>query len=403
MSQMRQTSEGAELFVPGLKIKAGGGLKLGPQGLEIDCLALRQLCNFRTSSNFSDINGDCGIAWSVVPTQVGKNQPIVIQMAGLSPGGMATAMITPLPSGSPSVVNLQADNTGTVTAESGTVLMDGPEGNYEVRVLVAGCKLGPEKVQIEVVDYAALQACNGYVTVTPTFNVSAAPNNSNVALTISLNNTNSGPVTVNLPQVVLPAGLTSTQQIGGVIKTVQGGGSEQLNYMLSATNSGQNAIAASLTIPANFASYVCNGSTFSAGGGAATVQLNPTPGPACGLVIQSFSASTSTISSGNQTSFVLVLKNTGTNPITNLSGTVPIGGNGITSSPTPLLLAASNLTLAPGASHTLSATASFTLTDPGAGAKIVYATTSNGVFSGTCNGTQVSNSASVSTTVTVTP
>ena len=142
MSQVEQAGKQV-VCLPGgtLSLKPFGGLVMTPEGLAIDCNQLVVLCNLKQSNSFSDSN-ICGINWSVTPTQVGQNQAVTVQMAGLRPLSSAIILITG-PGGSSNNYQVIADNTGTVTAQVGSIVMDGPEGNYAIKPLVPGCKLDP--------------------------------------------------------------------------------------------------------------------------------------------------------------------------------------------------------------------------------------------------------------------
>lgn len=385
----------------GLKIAPLGGLKLTPAGLAIDCSILQTLCNFRKGSAYSEAS-DCGVTWSLSPTQVGQNQPIAVQVAGLQPYGMATLLVKG-PNNTQTVVSLSADNTGTVSAAAGSVIMDGPEGNYEAVLLVAGCKLDPESVGFQVVNFAAQQACQGYVTVTPQFSNSSFANGGTGSLLIALSNSNAGTVTVTLPQITLPAGLSSSLQIGGTQHVLNGGETKTLSYVVSAANTGTSDLTATLNIAAGAATYLCGGQVRSAGGGQASVAITPPPLPACQLQLISLVSDKSSASSGSPVTLTAILKNGGQNVITGINGSVNVGGSGIATTPITPQLVANGLTLQPGASIPLTVTFTPVLTNPGAGAKNITVTLQAGVFVGSCNGSSVGSIGSYSTTIVVTP
>jgi hypothetical protein len=400
---VRATSSGMALPPGELKIAPGSALVINALGqLDIDCNILAKRCRLKSGSNFND-SGDCGVTWSATPTQVAQNQPITVSLAGLSPFSTMIVLVSG-PNGSYSNVQMQADNTGTIGGLEGAILMDGPEGNYTIQPLVPGCKLTPAVINASVVNFAAQEACKGFVSVTPVFSDSQVSNGSTVNFTLQVQNTNAGAVTVTLPPMTLPAGLQvqgSAPQINNLV--VNGNTSESVSFILKGANVSVADLLESISILPGQASYVCGGSIRSAGGGQANITVKAPPAPACGIAITSLVFNTAAVSSGGSATLTLKIKNIGTSAVTNFNGTSAVTGAGITFTPSVMQLSAANLTIGAGQEVTLTASGNFTLEAPVTTLKTATALVQAGNFNGICGGTNITTSNTFSSSLSVTP
>lgn len=260
-----------------------------------------------------DCCDDCKFTWQVNPANASVGSYVQFTAAGLRSKQKVSVVFQ---NGQYyKDYTFQADSSGIVSNES--ILLVGPPGMYVVRPTAENCTPDPFSSAISV--SANVQtACSGNVTITPSFSKMVVTEGGQVNLVLKVQNTNNNAVTVNMSQITLPANLTTTTPVLLQNEVVPANSYILKTWTLDATNPNLTDSVQSLLIPSGAGSYVCGNDQYNAGGGTASTTVTKTPAPACGLVIQSFTAVPSSITSGQSATLKLVLKNTGTTLLTNI-------------------------------------------------------------------------------------
>ncbi len=197
--------------------------------------------------------------------------------------------------------------------------------------------------------------CANSVTMTPSFQYATIASGQQIGLRITVCNNNPIAIDFQLPPLTLPAGLFGTIKIP---KTSIGGQScEDFDFILNVN--GEVGTSKTLVLGSGTGLYVCKGGQYSASGGQTTVQVTaPTGLGACGLSIESFAWTPAEIFNGGNSQLCLVLKNTGSNPITNIVVPAIAGPAGFSGAPISGVIAS----LAAGATTQLCTTGVITHT-----------------------------------------
>lgn len=338
--------------------------------------------------------GDCEFSWSLLPFEV-------------SPGGIAKFTAVNLPpniqfhlditgEGTNYLLALTSNGAGVCNAD---VVMPLLGGTYQITPQVQNCTAKPLRNSVTVVtavqNPGAPCECLGTVTITPVFVTPVMYSGTQVDVAFVVTNHNSCPATdITLPALTLGDGLTAIPgdelAISGL--TVAGNSSTTLTHRVTVANGTADDLNVNISVPQSTATYKCGGATFYAGGGAGYGVIKSSATGTCALAIDSFGFSPASIVNGGTALVTLVLKNNGSNPITNVAiGPINVGAGIVTCTPASDLEAVGE-TIAPGASLTLTATCAFTAAPLAVGTQHAHQLLiPAGAAVGTCNFGNVSN------------
>lgn len=386
--------------IPAIPIALNSGLFINAKGeLDVDCAIMGSKCAWPVGPTSP---APAPFTWTVAPSRITEGQQVTVNVSGLLPFALFTVRVTPQV-GTIEYLPLTADANGNVVnaklrlgnAQDAVVFTPIYVGgtpnvsNYSVEVLPCG-------VQEEC-------TCQGSATVTPFVTSNSIVSGQSVSLLLVVKNTNSCPITsFNLPALNLPAAFTSATPVSISNATIPGKGTRTFEFILQAQNLGANPEAVSITVPASSGTYLCDGNSFSAGGGTVSLTIAPATGSYCGLAIDSFAYSAASVAEGVSVNLSVTVRNSGSSPITNIAmPNLFIGGPDvqITAGATAIGFPAI-ATLAPGTTHTVTVAVTYNALVPNPANHTVILP-AGGVY-GTCNGSQISNGVARQATVTIT-
>ena len=349
-------------------------------------------CCEKEASDCDTINTTgCNFSWSITPIQTTPGGTVTFNGINLPPN--ANFQVKVVGTNTEYYWSIQSDSAGGAIA---TMQMPIAAGPYQFTPIVNNCRALPLRNSVTVI--AAIDVgtspcdCLGTVVIQPVFVETILYSGTQTNLLFTVTNTNSCPATeINLPPITLPNGLVSGPiSLNNV--TVAGNSIQTFTFAITANNSTASDIQAGVVIPAQFATYKCNGVTHYAGGGSAYATIKSTVTGSCNLIIESFTVSPIAISNNGTATYTLKVKNTGTNPINNLQfGPINLA-SGIVATTPPVSLAASGVSLAAGATHTVTATAAFKATPLTVGQQHAHQILiPAGAITADCNFGQISN------------
>jgi hypothetical protein len=213
------------------------------------------------------------------------------------------------------------------------------------------------------------------------------------SLVLTVRNTNSCPAKeISVPTIVLPTGLSSTTQINLSNVTVAGNSSVTFTYEVTANNTTATDIQTEIRLMPNTMTYKCGGTTFFAGGGSSHATIKSSVTGNCALAITELSVTPAAIANGGAVTYVMKVKNTGTNAIVNMN-LAPVALSSLLATFTPAsTLSISNVNLAVGAEHTITIAGNVTVSPLPAGTQHAHQVLINsGAVTGTCNYGLISN------------
>lgn len=338
----------------------------------------------------------CHFSWSITPIQ--NTAGGTVTFSGVNLPANAIFQVHVVGTNTNYYWTINADAAGVANA---TMTLPLEVGSYQFTPIVHSCRALPASNSVSVVASGPITpgSCNclGNVVILPSFltqngNIYAG---TQVPLILTITNTNSCPATeINMPQLVLPTGLTNagvgTISLSNI--TVPGNSTQTFTYLLNATNNTNADLPVSISVPAQTSSYKCANVTFFAGGGSAYASIKSTVTGSCNLIVEEFSVAPAAIANGGSATYTLKIKNTGTNAISNLQfGPLSLVSGIVTSSP-PVSLAGVSINLAAGATHTTTATANFTAAPLASGQQHGHQVLiPAGAITATCNFGQISN------------
>lgn len=330
---------------------------------------------------------NCTFSWSITPIQTTAGSPVTFSAVNMPPN--LTFQVK--------VKGTNTDYYWTITSNDAGVAnatMEAPlaAGSYQFTPVVATCTPAPSRNSITVVASGTLPNtpcdCLGSVSIKPVFVTPTIYSGTTTKLSLVVTNTNRCPATnITMPTLAMPAGLTGNISIANL--AVPGNSSVTLTFDVVANNSTNSDIQATVTVPAQTATYKCNDTSYFAGGssGYATIK-SPVTG-SCALAITEFKVTPSSIKTGAQATFSLTIKNTGTTELTNMEfGPISLASSVVTVSPV-VTLAANGVTLAAGATKVITATGAFVKSQAGNYAHQV--TIPSGAITAKCNFGNISN------------
>lgn len=359
----------------------------------------------------------CSVTWSISADKILLGEYITIFALGVPPGKRISFAIS-LPACGKYVVNLIGDSSGQASKR---IALTSGYGLYAVHPEPAGdgCvytpaantvlvrKTEPLCAAVEVSTNASLceltatnifsggeiysTACDRAVTVTPRFLGNNINSGGQVQVEIAVANSNFNPVTFTLAPLALPAGLTGTVVIPSVVIE----GNQVLRRYFTLTVSSGVEQTVSLVVSTGNGTYLCDGDQYSAAGGQDSLTMLPPASAACDLRIETFVWNPASILNGGVAQLQLVLKNYGSATVTSVNMPAVAGGGGFSGAP----LVISGVTIAPGATHSVSSTGNInhTATTP----QTFSATIPAGHITYTCNGNSVAIQTSRSANISV--
>jgi uncharacterized membrane protein len=341
---------------------------------------------------------NCTFSWSITPIQTTAGSPITFSGVNLPPN--LTFQVR--------VKGANTDYYWTITSNDAGVAnasMSAPvaEGSYQFTPVVASCTPAPSRNSITVVASGTNPEtpcdCLGSVSIKPIFLNPILYSGTTNKLSLIVTNTNRCPATnITMPALALPSGLTGVISVANI--AVPGNSSVTLTYDVIANNSTSSDIQATVTVPAQTATYKCNDTPYFAGGSSAYATIKSPATGSCALAITDFSVAPNSIASGGSATFSLTIKNTGGSTLTDLAfGPISLASGVVTPVPT-VTLAASGVTLAAGATKVVTAMATFTKSQTGNYAHTV--TIPSGAITAKCNFGNISNLNPASTVLIIT-
>lgn len=388
--------------VPAIPISPNSGLFINALGhLDIDCEILGTKCAWPVGPTTPHQNYN----WTVAPATIQEGDQVTLNVSGLAASSLFTVRIQSS-FGETFYWALQANTDGNIqnakyrlNAGGATYTFTPIYGtgtpnvsSYSVNVLPCG----------ESVDCS----CSGAVTIRPYLSSNSVASGQPVTLRLIVTNTNECPISqLNLPPIPLPPEITSVTEVSISNESVPGKSTKTFEYVLYAQNSGQDPINLNIQVPASYGNYRCQGIQYAAGGGSAALEVLPTSGVMCGLIIESFTITPSSGEESEERTITLTVRNIGTENLQNLAmPPIPFNQVGVQTTSGDTSISIPNLAnLAPNATHTvtrqcylesmLGLPVNYTLTIP---AGLIYAT---------CSGSLINNlaPASASTVLLDTP
>jgi hypothetical protein len=395
-----QSSFQSAAAIPSIAIAPNSGLYINSLGqLDVDCAILGTRCKWPVGPTNP---APTPFTWSVAPSRITEGQQATINVSGLLPFAIFTVRMTP-GVGPVEYIPLKADSNGNVVNVK--VRLSDAQPAVVFTPIYPGGVPNTASFSVEVLACGAVEecTCQGGVTVTPFFSDNNAVSGQSVTLLLVVKNTNSCPINAfNLPALSLPSQFTSAIPVSLTNETVQGKGSSTFEFVLQVQNISGSPQDATVTIPSSSATFTCGGNSYSAGGGAVTLTIAPASGFYCGLSIETFAFTPTSVPDNTTADLTVVVSNVGSSPITNLAmPQLGIGGVDvlITAGATSIGFAAIP-TLAPGAAHT--ETVSVTYQAIGSLPLTHVVTIPAGYIYGTCNGSQISNGTARNASISLT-
>lgn len=344
-----------------------------------------------------DITG-CNFSWSITPLQTTAGGPANFRGVNLPPNITFQVRVTGNNNNTDYYWTINSDSAGVANA---VMNMPRLQGSYQFTPIVNRCNALPKRNSIEVVignsgEIAPTPCtCDGAVIIKPVFVDTIIYSGTRIALTLVITNTNSCAVTeLTMPILALPTGLAAVDLAGIKITnlTVPGNSSVTETFLVDVTNNTAGDIQAGVVVPASTSNYRCKGSLYFTGGGSAYATIKSLATGNCALVIENFSVLPSVIANTVSATYSLTIKNTGTNPLTNLAfGPISLLGANVAMLPN-ITLGVSAVSLAAGTSQTYTATGVFTKSGPALGVPFAHQVTiPSGAITATCSFGQISN------------
>ena len=386
--------------IPAIPLALNSGLFINANGeLDVDCAILGTKCMWPVGPTSP---APLPYTWSVAPSRITEGQQVTINASGLLPFALFTVRVTPQV-GQIEYLPLKADANGNVVNAKAR-LSNAQDAVVFTPIYVGGVP-NTANFSVEVLPCGVQEecTCQGSVTVTPFVTSNNIVSGQPVALLLVVKNTNSCPISsFNLPALNLPPEFTSAIPVSISNATVPGKSTRTFEFILQAQNPGAVSVPVSITVPASSGTFMCDGNSFSAGGGTVSLTIAPATGSYCGLAIDNFAFSSASVAEGVSVNLSITVRNSGSSPITNLSmPNLFIGGANvqITAGATAIGFAAI-ATLMPGSVHTVTVGVTYNALVPNP-ANHTVTLPAGGVY-GTCNGSQISNSVARQATVTIT-
>ena len=357
-------------------------------------------CNCHCNTPTQTVTGNnCQYQWAISPTRVAVSGLVTFTAVNL-PANQAFQVLVQ-GNNAEYVWQLTSDAQGKVTGQQLQLPVNGSV--FIFKPIVAGCNAVPaaQEVTMEACNAPPATTCNGTVTIQPQFALQQTEAGQAVIVALVISNTNTNPVNnINLPNVQLPATLSGSPL--SVSQFSMAGNSQVTkSFTVVPLNATTEDKVATIDIPSNTGTYVCNGQTFSMGGGQASVVIKAGVKTICGLEIQGLTLSPNPVASGATVTATLVIRNTGNDTITNATLTNLLLDNPptITTSPASATLSFTGVSIAAGATHV--ATSQFTISKSAGGSVVHTITIPANAVTATCNGSLIGNPAPYSATLVI--
>ncbi len=280
--------------------------------------------------------------------------------------------------------------------------VQGPSGNYIVTIAAAGYSSNPGALPLVVGTPATVTDCSGSVVIEPFVSYPSVGTGNQVILTLKLTNTNKNAITLNMPALVLPDGLTSTSPVA-IAAEIAGDASTSVGFTLVASNLTEVDVTKVITIPSGAGSYSCGGQNYSAGGGSATLVIKKAIAAPAGLQLTGIQFDRSVYYSGQPISITLGIKNTGSATLTDVKMAPILIADGATIVATdPNVLNLPPTPIAGGTTFNLVVSTVLTSATAASGVSVNRTITiPTGAITATYNGATITNSNSLSLSYTI--
>lgn len=409
-----------------LLLAPNSGLYVNSHGqLDINWEIVRKQLDSANDSE-AGMETDCSrsITWSVTPAQVSQGDNITLNMAGLKAYEDAKIVLS-YGMDKQYVWDVVANRLGRVEGAKLRITTN-IKGTYKIAPIVTCAVVTPVVETFEVIngneDVTAI--CDGNVTIVPTFADTTVASGTFGQLKLVLTNTHSAAVSnISLDWNKLPTGIVATSSSTPSVEfnaakdefrivnfpSLPGAAQSEIIINYKATNNTFSDIIARLKLVTGSGSYSCGGNIYQAGGGTTAVTITAGLSETKELRIEEFSISGLTsgaVFAGTNLTFTVKIKNAGNVALSGISvGPVLLNNSNsaVTTNPSGASIIGTNISLAPGATHTLTAVASFDLANWGTATEFDHVININAAsvygYAGTSGavGAQVvsSNSASV--------
>lgn len=408
-----------------LLLAPNSGLYVNSHGqLDINWATVRQQLDKQNDSE-AGMETDCSrqVSWSISPAQISQGDNLTFSMTGLKAYEDVTVVLS-YGLDKQYVWEVVADRMGRVE-NAKLRITTGIRGTYKVAPLVSCASVAPLAETFEVVTGGedVTVTCDGNVTMVPRFPDSFIADGAIGQLKILVTSTHSSPVAgLNLAWTKFPEGLvgvpganpqveynaTATEFRIKPIPSFPANSQQEILVNFRGVNRTFDDIITQLKLVSGAGTYSCGGNVYQAGGGSASITVTAGLGEIKELTIDEFSVAGLTsgaVTAGNNLTFTLKIKNTGNTTVTSINvGPIPLnnGNSAVTTNPVNAGILASNITLLPGATHTLTSVASFNLASWGTATAFNHVVNVNAAtIVGLAGTTQVvaSNSDSVAFTI----
>lgn len=408
-----------------LLLAPNSGLYVNTHGqLDINWSIVRQQLDKQNNSE-AGMETDCTrqVTWSISPAQISQGDNLTLNMAGLKPYEDVTVVLS-YGVDKQYVWEVVANRMGRVEGAK-LRITTGIKGTYKVTPLTTCAVMTPLTETFAVItgNEDTVSLCDGNVTIVPSFVSTSVEDGAIGQLKIVISSNNSSPVSnVGLDWTPFPAGTLGTTSANPYveynttatefrIKTIPSfPANSQQEFLLNfkGVNQTFNDIVARLKLVSGAGTYSCGGNIYQTGGGNTSTTIKAGLQEINQLKIDDFSVTGLTsgaVVANTNLTFSLRIKNTGNTTITSITvGPILLnnGNSAVVTTPVNAGILASSITLLPGATHTMTAVASFDLAAWGAATTFAHVVNVNAAaIAGLKGTTQVvsSNSASVSFTL----
>lgn len=405
-----------------LLLAPNSGLYVNPHGqLDINWAIVRANLDKQNDSEAGmDTDCDRQVTWSISPAQISQGDNLTLSMAGLKPYEDVTVVLS-YGLGKQYIWEVVANRMGRVEGAK-LRITTGVKGTYKVAPLTTCATMVPLTETFEVItgNEDTVTICDGNVTIVPSFVSTSVEDGAIGQLKILISSNNSSPVTdVKLDWTSFPEGTigttsanpyveyntTATEFRINTIPSFPANSQQEIILNFRGVNQTFNDIVARLKLVSGAGIYSCGGNIYQTGGGSTSTTIKAGLEESTELKIDDFSVTGLTsgaVTAGTNLTFSLRIKNNGNTTITGINvGPIQLnnGNSAVTTNPVNAGILASNITLLPGATHTMTSVASFNLANWGQATTFPHVVNVNAAaIAGLKGTTQVvsSNSAGIS-------
>jgi hypothetical protein len=408
-----------------LLLAPNSGLYVNPHGqLDINWAIVRGNLDKENDSEVG-METDCSrqVTWSIAPAQVSQGDNLTLNMAGLKPYEDVTVVLS-YGIDKQYIWEVVANRMGRVEGAK-LRITTGIKGTYKVAPLTTCATMVPLVETFEVItgNEDTITICDGNVTIVPSFVSTSVEDGAIGQLKIVISSNNSSPVTnVGLDWTPFPAGTIGTTSANPFVEyntaatefrinpipSFPANSQQEILLNFKGVNQTFSDIVARLKLVSGAGTYSCGGNIYQAGGGSTSVTIKAGLQEVNELRIDDFSVTgliSGAVTAGTNLTFSLRIKNTGNTTITTINvGPIPLnnGNSAVTTNPANAGILASNITLLPGATHTMTSVASFDLANWGTATSFAHVVNVNAAsIAGLKGSTRVvsSNSAGINFTI----